>query len=481
MCLVSPLTQPPMPHELTAVTSAAFSTSFTVDSLQLPPSPDVPPTPPPKDPLPAPPAAFLELDEDEDGRPQGDTRGMNCTTLVLDTTIELPPPPLAPKMFTPLASAAPLPMWSVPRAAPLPHRFPLPPSPTYPNLVRVETSLNTPPPISVFTPSTEPGQWTGSPPPRTTSLPFGDLLQVSAPPPPECAFVPPKAAALLGLLGSTIAGRNPAGVAITQEASRPSAIRPPLRRFDSSDIEDRKCSIETSSVSVQTGASLFSARATTPHISRPSFSSSSAPTSATASIDLKHPLFPPRSSTFTNVVKSSFAQKRKQAPPGLFSLKLRKEGMSSLPDLHSAGLTAAQHESIHPAPPQPWVNWRTDNDDDERESLIDGFDFACTGNGLSGDRIASTRATRSHSESGPAADVQLRVATVIRKVSVRSLRGGRMLVRALSKSGGNMRKTPPGRVVVEDEQEEQRWTDLRKEWAAERDDLEGLLSRRCCI
>jgi hypothetical protein len=159
--------------------------------------------------------------------------------------------------------------------------------------------------------------------------------------------------------------------------------------------------------------------------------------------------------------------------------------MSSLPDLHSAGLSATLHKSIHPAPPKAWQHWRYD-DGEERESLIDGFDFACSGDGLGGNRVGSTRATRSHSDSVPAGDVQLRVATVIRKVSVRSLRGGKMLVRALSKSksGGNLRKTATGRVVVEDdqeEQEEQRWKDLRKEWEAERDDLEGMLSRRCCI
>ncbi|EGU11663.1 Extensin-like protein [Rhodotorula toruloides ATCC 204091] len=391
--------------------ASAFSTSFTVDSLRLPPSPDVPHTPPPKEALPAPPATFLELDEVDDVRPFA-TR----TTLVLDTTIELPPPPLTPKTFTRPTSAVPAPIWSVPPPAPSPYRFPAPPSPNYPNLIRIDTSLNTPPPISVLTSPSEPGQWTGSPPPRTTSLPFGDLLQVSAPP-AECSLVPPKAAALLGLLGlTTVAGRTPADVPVAQGMHNSSTARPPLRRLVSSGNDDRKYSMETSSASLQTGGSIFSEHATAPIVSRPSCSSSSAPTSANASVDLK-PLFPPRTSSFAHAVKSSFAQKRRQAPPGLSSLKLRKEGMSSLPDLHSAG------------------------------------------------------------------DVQLRVATVIRKVSVRSLRGGKMLVRALSKSksGGNLRKTATGRLVVEDEQEEQRWKDLRKEWEAERDDLEGMLSRRCCI
>ncbi|BGO91712.1 hypothetical protein NBRC10512v2_003987 [Rhodotorula toruloides] len=449
--------------------ASAFSTSFTVDSLRLPPSPDVPPTPPPKEPLPAPPATFLELDEVDDVRSSAAR-----TTLVLNTTIELPPPPLTPKTFTPPASAVPTLVWSVPPPAPSPYRFPAPPSPNYPNLIRIDTSLNTPPPISVLTSPIEPGQWTGSPPPRSSSLPFGDLLQVSAPP-PECSIVPPKAAALLGLLASTtVTGRAPADVP-THIAS---SARPPFRRLDSAGNDDRKYSTETSSASLQTGGSIFWAHAMAPIVSRPSCSSS-APTSANASVDLKQPLFPPRTSSFAHAVKSSFAQKRREAPPGLSSLKLRKEGMSSLPDLHSAGLSATLHRSIHPAPPKAWQNWRHD-DGDERESLLD---FACSGDGLGGDRIGSTRATRSHSDSGPVGDVQLRVATVIRKVSLGSLRGGKMLVRALSKSksGGNLRKTATGRVAIEDEQEEQRWKDLRRAWEAERDDLEGMLSRRCCI
>lgn len=390
-------------------------------------------------------------------------------TLVLNTTIELPPPPLTPKTFTPPASAVPTPIWSVPPPAPSPYRFPAPPSPNYPNLIRIDTSLNTPPPISVLSSPSEPGQWTGSPPPRTSSLPFGDLLQVPAPP-PECSIVPPKAAALLGLLASTtVTGRAPIDVPGAHGAHNPSSARPPYRRLDSAGNDERKHSVATSSASLQTSGSMFSAHAT-------------APTSANTSVDLKQPFFPPRTSSFAHAVKASFAQKRRQAPPVLSSLKLRKEGMSSLPDLHSAGLSATLHRSIHPAPPKAWQNWRHD-DGDERESLIDGFNFACSGDGLGGDRVGSTRATRSNSDSGPVGDVQLRVATVIRKVSVRSLRGGKMLVRVLSKSksGGNLRKTATGRVAIEDEQEEQRWKDLRREWEAERDDLEGMLSRRCCI
>ncbi|BGP32408.1 hypothetical protein JCM10296v2_004189 [Rhodotorula toruloides] len=407
--------------------ASAFSTSFTVDSLRLPPSPEGPPTPPPKNPLPAPPATFLELDEVDDARSSA-----HRTTLVLDTTIELPPPPVTPKTFTPPASAVLAPVWSVLPPAPSPYRFPAPPSPNYPNLIRINTSFDTPPPISVSAP------------------------------PPECSIVPPKAAALLGLLATTtVAGKTPANVPIVHAAHNPSSTRPPLRRLDSVGDDNRKYSMETPSASLQTGASIFSAHATAPVVSRPSCSSSSAPTSANAS--------------------SSWASRR-QAPPGLSSLKLRKEGISSLPDLHSAGLSAILHKSIYPAPPKAWQNWRYD-DGEERESLINEFDFACSGEGLGGERIGSTRATRNNSVSGPAGDVQLRVATVIRQVSFRSLRGGKMLVRALSKSksGGNLRKTATGRIVVEDEQEEQRWKDLRKEWEAERDDLEGMLSRRCCI
>ncbi|GEM09897.1 extensin-like protein [Rhodotorula toruloides] len=360
-------------EELSGMLNAsAFSTAFTVDSLRLPPSPDQPPTTPPKDALRAAPATFLELDEVDEVQPlvNRNVNRTTRTTVVLDTTIELAPPPLTPKTFTPPLSALP-PAWSVPPPAPSPYRFPAPPSPNYPNLVRLDTPSNTPLPTSVLTSSIEPGHWIDSPPPRTTSLPFGDLLQVSAHP-PECSIVPPMAAALLGLFASTtVAGIAPLSVPIAQEARKPASARPLLCRFDSADVSDRKYSMETSSASLQTGDSIFSAHATAPLASRPSCSSSSAPTSANASIDLKHPLFPPRSSSFAHAVKSSFAPKRK-APPGLSSLKLRKEGMSSLPDLHSAGLSATPHKSIRRDPPQAWLNWRhNDHNDDEQESLID--------------------------------------------------------------------------------------------------------------
>ncbi|GAA6028358.1 hypothetical protein JCM8097_006992 [Rhodosporidiobolus ruineniae] len=325
------------------------------------------------------------------------------------------------------SAAIPPPLPPLPNPIP-PSSYRFPPSPTalagQPQLALLDTAV---PARSAFSSATtaQPGPWHGTPPPRTSSLPFGDLVQLppSAPmaaapaPPPECSILPPKAAALLGLIPSATApfslreavGPQVDSASLLAAASTPATLdippRPPFFHYDSSSSAgaytpgSRKDSIESgsgasaSAFSTRTGASFWSRTAgrlvrhdpssslSLSHaVSRPSYDSGSL-TTASGQDDgrARHGV----GSSFTAQLVKAHQRgnsMRKKGPPSRLRY-FRKEGMSSSPDL-----TTPMSETASAAGPamnhsQPALVSRAYGglvggasgmaDDDEVESLVD--------------------------------------------------------------------------------------------------------------
>ncbi|GAA5915023.1 hypothetical protein JCM6882_006758 [Rhodosporidiobolus microsporus] len=225
--------------------------------------------------------------------------------------------------------------------------------------------------------SAPPRPWHGTPPPRTSSLPFNNLAHVAAPP-PQCSILPPKAAALLGLIPSASAPldlRPPAPSFTHREADTLTAVsssrlavdtppRPPFFAYNSfAGSSTRKDSLDTASLSASTRTAGSFWSHNTPHgggrpdfaslvAGRPSYDSGSVPTTASPQQLHPHnalPVAAKRSAesarNFPLGVGSSFsaalaqsqargATSRTKGPPRrLHPFNLRKEGMSSSPDL----------------------------------------------------------------------------------------------------------------------------------------------------
>ncbi|GAA5865845.1 hypothetical protein JCM1840_006270 [Sporobolomyces johnsonii] len=329
--------------------SPPFSTSFTVESLALPPSPIQASTPSSIE------ARFFDERSEAalgaEGHPYALTRGIDRSTLLISlsprpeitspsspetqATFFFPPQSLPEPASTPTSSTAARTSVALqPVPADL-YRFPhFPTSPNYPNLIPVNTS--SPPPISAFpTPSSaapDPAPYTVSPMPLPSSRPFPDLLQVNPipaatlTPNPSFALLPPKAAALLGLIPSATVPfsthANPPGSSLPSVSSS-YTFAPPRPRYC------RNASIATSSAGSTATRSFWSGtagNACAPLIpaSRPSCESSTPTTTSPSTSKLSQELPRP----------SIGAWGRRRAPPPL-PLLLRKEGMASLPDLHA--------------------------------------------------------------------------------------------------------------------------------------------------
>ncbi|GAA5854232.1 hypothetical protein JCM8547_001746 [Rhodosporidiobolus lusitaniae] len=311
--------------------------------------------------------------------PYASTRGIDRSTVILGCDpIELPPAPKTPAGFVPPTSS-PLPPLPLPATLAEPaYRFPPAAPGSQISLAPLQTAGLPPSAFSSATASPEPGPWTGKPPPRTASLPFGNLVQVSAPP-PECAILPPKAAALLGLIPSataplTLRGPSPSHAKSVSsftaasssrlaaiDTSLPARPRPPFFHYDSlpgsSSLGDgtRKDSFDASSVSAstttQTAGSFWSstnlgrraaggyfASSSVAGAGRPSFESGSAPTtlgshSQVGVVARQPPKLGVGTSLSFGASLVNSTTRTKGPPSRLRTLQLRKEGMSSSPDL----------------------------------------------------------------------------------------------------------------------------------------------------
>ncbi|GAA5938387.1 hypothetical protein JCM1841_006726 [Sporobolomyces salmonicolor] len=310
--------------------SPLFSTSFTVESLALPPTPAQPSTPSTIG------SRFLDERGDvalgpyAEGHPNAPTRGIDRSTLLISLSPPLEPEP-AP---TPTSSAA---AWTPVALQPVPadlYRFPpCATSPNYPNLVPVNTSPS--PPDSAFsTPSgaaPDPAPYPVSLMPRSSSHPVPDLVQVTRipaftlTPAPSFAFLPPKAAALLGLIPS-------ATVPFSTHATPPACSLPSLSSSHTfappRPLYRRNASIASSSASSTATRSFWSGtagNACTPLVPASRTSSESSTPTTTR---------PSTSKLSQELPRPSFgAWGRRRAPPPPLLL-LRNETMASLPDLH---------------------------------------------------------------------------------------------------------------------------------------------------
>ncbi|BGP16540.1 hypothetical protein JCM10213_000548 [Rhodosporidiobolus nylandii] len=329
-------------------------------------------------------------------------RAIDRSTVILGRDpIELPPAPKTPAGFVPpvVANEDVPPLRSVPPSS---YRFPPSSTPSFPAVLPANADASRPPLPSAFSsPSTgesaaalnEPKPWGGVPPPRTSSLPFGNLVQAPTDTPAHCQILPPKAAALLGLIPSASA---PLRVGAHHKAASASALpspllsidttlppRPPFRHYDSATASTtgygREDSLDSASVSGSTrtagsfwSSTVFGRRNGSSAFlpGRPSFESGSAPTTASPS---QHQ---PKSSFSASLAQSlarGTSTRRKAPPPALRSLHLRREGMSSLPDLTTP---LAHPSTVAPlAPPQPAYHHHGGDDEDEQESLVDVFEY----------------------------------------------------------------------------------------------------------
>ncbi|KPV74959.1 uncharacterized protein RHOBADRAFT_44476 [Rhodotorula graminis WP1] len=408
--------------------TSLFSTSFAVGSLKLPPSPLQPDSPVEhldplhRDSMTLPPDVHAddEIERDENGFPFPPPRDASLAAdqprTIVRNEIDLVPPTA--------------------------YRFPtsaVPPTPPFPSLVRVETAP--PSPIS-------PHEHV-SPPPRSSSLPFHDLLRVYPCPspslstpspsslapspshtlPPHCGLVPPKAAALLGLFdpsapllrhGATASrARNDSGDAGRATAAESAGYR------DSLDLTDAgTTSSALVAPSYGTGLSLGtgpgggyrSAAVGVAHAHAHGSSLSSLAYSAPTSyggggtgggdgarrpkLSLDMTRGAPRL-----VASPSTPAARSGSGKGLV---LHRAGMSSLPELHhppSSSMSSSSrdphaHRSIHPAPAAPWATWEAVEHGDELEELdldssasscdaesaVDGFNFGALAHRVVGAR-----------------------------------------------------------------------------------------------
>ncbi|BGP48524.1 hypothetical protein JCM10450v2_004400 [Rhodotorula kratochvilovae] len=519
--------------------TSPFSTSFSVEALALPPSP-VPPESPgvhidPQQRDSA--SSFLSpvgiVTTAEVVHPYD---GIEPNTVVLPTSSTLPPPPQTPKSFVPPYSP---PLEDAQLLPPPSYRFPSsgppPPTPPFPSLTRIATSPVTPA-------SREPAPWTGSPPPRTSSLPFGDLLHVTPPAaasslPAQCGLIPPKAAALLGLFDPAAAARGRKGSASEAGATLGGggSDLPPRPRAPFFAADARKDSMETASsllTGTGTGTGTGGSRAPFYRAGNGSYSSlaysvpttaGTAPTTAAAgaklSLDLTRGVprvvVPPSSFSSRPSFSSSYggAPPPPRPPKHPARLVLRQAGLSSLPDLH-APAAATAHRSVHPPPAAPWANWEDQQQQQEEldsvassdagdvESAVDGFDFGlvermrarrkssfrCRGQRAKrGDRIeVGGGAGRAHGAAHAREKDGAGLRTLVRSLSRGSLRAGGGLVRALSGrrapavgEKAHLVPLPPPVVVTMAEKRARRKT--RDEWELESAMIGGRMKRGCCL
>ncbi|GAA5833398.1 hypothetical protein JCM9279_001511 [Rhodotorula babjevae] len=389
----------------TMMQTSPFSTSFAVDSLKLPPSPLQPDSP----------VEHL------------DPLHRDSVTIPPDVHIE--------HEFEPEAAGFPLPpsrdvalpadkpvtvgrkqMHLVPPTA---YRFPTsaaPPTPPFPSLVRVETA--SPSPLS-------PHEHV-SPPPRSSSLTFHDLLRVSPSPcpspsaaspsslapspsrtlPPQCGLVPPKAAALLGLFDPSADLLRTGAAAPRSRNDSGAGYRDSL---DTTDVGTTSSALVAPSygtgMSFGTGGAYRSAAVGVAHAHAHGSSLSSlaysAPTSAAPSFgggagdaQRRPKLSLDMTRGAPRLVPSPATAAARSGGKGLV---LHRAGMSSLPELHhppsassisSSTRDAQLHRSIYPAPAAPWATWEAEHGDeleeldsssgasdgDDAESAVDGFD-----------------------------------------------------------------------------------------------------------
>ncbi|GAA6001416.1 uncharacterized protein JCM10292_006243 [Rhodotorula paludigena] len=416
--------------------SSPFSTSFRVKSLALPPSPtastDIASPPETLKSTVTPPTnlshaviATAEL------RSVGRQAGLTPSRRQMPQPTGDPAQEELAASFVATASSV-----ADPHPTPPPsYRFPVPPTPPFSRLAPLEA-----PPLSASPSSPgEPQPWTGTPPPRSSSLPFLDLLDApftpgaeAAGPPPECSLIPPKAAALLGLV-------PPAAASSLGTA----ALRPPFYAADLAAASVTgalgRASIETSASSSlptlpTSGGRPSLAHARAPHnTSTSSFAySTTQPTSATGrkdsnasaaaaaaaaatatklSLDLTRgaprlvvvPPTRPSSNAERQRTLSSFAYspaashaKVPRKKPSFARLRLHRGGMASLPDLHGPALqadwAAATRRSVRPVVQGEWRNFEyqrdhqaswydgssdesgaDDEDEEEIESILDAF------------------------------------------------------------------------------------------------------------
>ncbi|GAA5975780.1 hypothetical protein JCM11641_005871 [Rhodosporidiobolus odoratus] len=351
-------------------------------------------------------------------------RGVDRSTVVLGCSpIELPPVPKTPAGFippvprTPAAPLIPTPnLCIVYLAEDVPneaiYRFPAPPSldkplpPIQTNVVHAHSAS-----VASATSTAEPGPWHGTPPPRMSSLPFGNLVQAPLDTPAHCAILPPKAAALLGLIPSASAPlglRGPLPPAPQSRATTSSIVSsshlatnlpqpssgPQLLRYESRGDSSagytgaRKSSTDSNSIvgSAYTGRSFWSfgdhctrtdSLSYQPHRPSYGYNSSFAPTSTSITSPSSAPgrrLFGVGgsfSAALTQAQAKGIGGRTKSPPPQLRIIRLRKEGTSSLPDL-SASLEGISNEE----PAQQFrEQYGPEDNDEDKESLVDVYDY----------------------------------------------------------------------------------------------------------
>ncbi|GAA5910631.1 hypothetical protein JCM8208_007453 [Rhodotorula glutinis] len=398
----------------TMLETSPFSTSFAVGSLKLPPSPLQPESPVEhldplhRDSMTIPPDVHVDDSDERD-----------------DVAFPFPPPRDASLVADKADVLGRKEMQLVP---PMAYRFPTsaaPPTPPFPSLVRVETA-----PPSPLSPHEH-----VSPPPRSSSLPFHDLLRVSPCPSPtistpspsslapspsrtvpsHCGLIPPKAAALLGLYdpsaglmrngAATSRARDDMGVVGRAAATGESAgYRDSL---DTTDAGTTSSALVAPSygtgLSLGNGAGYRSAAIGVAHAHAHGSSLSSlaysAPTSYGGCEVARRPkLSLDMTRGAPRLVPSPSTPAAAAARSGSKGLVLHRAGMSSLPELHhppSSSVSSSSrhvhaHRSIHPAPAAPWATWEADHGDgneleelssassssrSDAESAVDGFDF----------------------------------------------------------------------------------------------------------
>ncbi|GAA6001553.1 hypothetical protein JCM10207_006720 [Rhodosporidiobolus poonsookiae] len=291
-----------------------------------------------------------------------------------------------------------------------------------------------PPLVSTFSSistmaSVEPKPWNGQAPPRSSSLPFNDLVQVTAKPtatPPECSILPPKAAALLGLIPSASAPlglSRPSGATAPFPLSHPhqygqvpsgalSSIAPSYLAQADSRADTASLSLSASS---RTAGSFWSRRffgregsISTTFAGRPSLDSSVPTTASGVSIaggprTHRHGVGSSFSAALVSAQANGSTTRRKAPPSQLRTLYLRRDGTTSSPNLTTPVSDTARHGTSAGSvdltgPRAPFVSYAlgarpsyTHDDDDEVESLVDVIDYdrRPPGGGLRGTTVTA--------------------------------------------------------------------------------------------
>lgn len=382
---------------------------------------------------------------------------------------------------------------------PVAYRFPwtpAPPTPPFPSLIRIHPAPS-PSPASALSPVSPA---TVSPPPRTSSLPFNDLLRVgpptptptltpssssslapifppspSRPVPPQCGFVPPKAAALLGLFDPAAQRHRAVGKVGSTAAAAPTGGARGRSPPGGQQRQSHETATASQSQSQGTGTGWTASTSFSAHRRGHAGSSSASSRGYTASQTTAATTGGKLSVDLTRGVPRLVAvgpvAAAKAQPTTTGVVRMRQAGMASLPDLHNpsagAGSSARQHVSVRPgAAPAPWATWESEHglgqEQQEEledlasscscssssrgaESAIDGFrsvrrdarrksSFRCRGPRRRGAARSKPRGDGASALRGGTAGAG---AGTMRSLLVRSLsrgssRTGGMLVRALS-------------------------------------------------